>query len=421
MSARLQTSDLVFVGAMVVMLVLLPLERIAGPFSLRLVDGVNVLLITWGLVVMWRANQRLYVPLAIPLWTILCGSLLAAATSVRLQDNVVALVQEGYLFLWFVVLANRLGGLPRETRRGLLVVWVGVAAVECVLTVMGMLRIGPAFLYTPPDRETFDYTGISRAVGSFANSNAAASFISTSFFVLLSLPLPIWLRGLLGLWCLVGIFATGSNGGLLTTLGALAVLAAVYSVLRHRRAALVWTAGGGISGGLAALALSLTGGSLRRALNPNVSEGLFRSSLGRIYWGAERRMAIFAAVLDKFVEQPWGVGPNTLSNVGLSPHNDYLAFLAERGPLGLVGWLGLVGTTLLTALQTARRQLDDPAQAWSTLALGAGFLANVVNAMAHEVSHFRYVWLLMAFLFAEHLSLAETRGLGDKENDDEDE
>jgi O-antigen ligase len=80
-------------------------------------------------------------------------------------------------------------------------------------------------------------------------------------------------------------------------------------------------------------------------------------------------------------------------------HNDYLAFLFERGPIGAIGWLWMVAATLLAPLRAAC-QCTHSQQRWQVLALGAGFLGCAMNAFTHEVSHFRQVWVLMAFLFA---------------------
>ncbi len=399
------THDPVFVGGMIVMLLLLPIEQIIGPFSLRPVDGVIMLLTLWGMGKIWRAEHRAHVPLAIPMWLILCSSLIATTLGDFRQEGIVAIAQEAYLYAWFVVAANRLSGLSLKSRRLLMTIWVGVAAIESVLTLMGMFHIGPIFLYTPPHRQTYDYGGISRAVGTYVNSNAAGSFISTSFFVMISLPLPIWLRVVLGVWYFVGMYATGSNGAMLATAAALVTLAGVYSLRRQRRLALLGAAAAGIIGGLAAI-LPSAGLSIQAILRPGMGGALFYTSLGRIYWGMQRRLAILSMGWHEFVKRPWGVGPNAFGSLRASLHNDYIAFLFERGPVGFLGWLGIVGGTLATTLRESHRVSSNPARLWGILALGAGFLANALNSFVHEVSHFRSLWLLMIFLFAEIIAIS---------------
>jgi O-antigen ligase len=80
-------------------------------------------------------------------------------------------------------------------------------------------------------------------------------------------------------------------------------------------------------------------------------------------------------------------------------HNDYAAFLFERGPLGAIGWVWIVGAVVLAPVRAAY-QSPDRYRRWRLLALGVGFLSCAVNAFAHEISHFRQVWVLMAFVFA---------------------
>ena len=401
--------DPLFTLGMVGMLLLLPIERIAGPFSLRPVDGVILALAAWGLVGAWRSRRPFRAPLAFPMWLVLCGSLIAAvrvapyeATPVPAlyRTNLVAIVQEVYLFAWFTVFANRLAVLPLRARHRLMGVWAAVAALESLLTVMGMLRIGPAIFYTAPDREVHDFGGISRGLGTYANANAAGSFISTSLFVMLCLPVSPWLRAVLGAWYFVGMYATGSNGAILATLAALALTGLFYSVRRWRRAALVWAAGLGLGAGMALL-LPMVGFSAQALLSPGLGGTIFRTSLGRIYWGIQRRTAIIANGWFHFRDRPWGVGPNTFETVSVSLHNDYIAFLFERGPLGVLGWIGIVAGTLGAALGESLRTPLHSDRTRRLMFLGAGFVANAVNAFAHEVSHSRALWLSMAFLFAE--------------------
>jgi len=393
-----------FVAAVTLGLFLLPIERIAGPFSLRPVDGINFVVILLGLASSWSPRRRLAIPLAVPMWLIFVGSLISMLPSVYLQDNVVALLQEVYLFLWFVVLANRLGDLPLRTRRRLMAVWAAVAAVESVLALLGMFRLGPAFLYTAPERRAYDIGGISRAVGTFANSNAAGSYISTSFFVALGLPLPPGLRVGLCLLCLMGIYATGSMGAIVSTLLSLPLLVVGYSLMRDRRHLLFWSFAAALTAGVAVL-LPMLGFSVEELVRPGAGGALFRTSLGRISYSVEGRLLILSGGWREFLRRPLGVGPNTFGAISASLHNDYAAFLFERGLLGFLGWLGLVGGTLVTTVRAARRISSDAARTWTLLALGAGFLSHALNAFAHEVSHFRYVWLLMAFLFAEVMAI----------------
>jgi O-antigen ligase len=79
-----------------------------------------------------------------------------------------------------------------------------------------------------------------------------------------------------------------------------------------------------------------------------------------------------------------------------SLHNDYLAFLVERGILGLTGLL-LLNIALLRraawVVGTGRRLGIRAA------ALAAGVVATVAGSLFHEVFHFRHAIVLFALLW----------------------
>jgi O-antigen ligase len=80
-----------------------------------------------------------------------------------------------------------------------------------------------------------------------------------------------------------------------------------------------------------------------------------------------------------------------------SLHNDYLAFLVERGILGLAGLLWLYA-----ALARRAGRLALAGWRWDVWlpALGAGFVATAADAFFHEAFHYRHVVVLFALLFA---------------------
>ncbi len=391
----------------ILLLCLLPLERIMLPFSLKVADMALVLLTLHGLVRAWRTHQRLVVPLLLPIWLILLSSAFATMVGFAHPDSVLAIVQEVYLFTWFIVLANVLKGLPSSSLDRLMKIWSVIALAEATATVMGMLRIGPSLFYTsfftdsPDEVRIISAGGLTRAVGTYVNPNAVAAYLSTSFFVLLATCWPVWLRSVFGMWLLAGMAATGSMGASVSTIGGLAILVVAYSVIKNRQAALSW--GVVVGMGLGALFVVLLildfGPSLLSAIGLDTSSGLLALTVGRLPHSVGGRLARAENSWPIYNLHPWGTGPAGLASLGLSLHNDYLAFLFERGPAGLVGWLWLVGTVLLVPLRVACR-LADRHHCWQAWALGAGFLAAAMNAFSHEVSHFRHVWLLMAFLFA---------------------
>ncbi len=380
----------------VLLLCLLPIEHWRFPFNLKPADLALVLLTLYGLLKAWRTHQRLDFPLLLPMWVILFSSLLATLVGFGSPESIIAIVQEIYLFSWFIVLTNILKTVPSSDTDRLMKIWSVIACLESVTTVMGMLRIGPSIFY----RSSYEQVDmeIVRATGTYDNSNAAAMYLSVSFFILLATSWPTWLRSVLGVWLFVGMLGTGSNGALLSTLGSLVVLAGVHAIIRNRQDARLWAAVIGIGVGMVAVVLFTLGlsTSLPSGFGLDTRDPLLFQTLGRLSHSVTSRLDILAWAWKTYSRHPWGTGPNSFAS-GL--HNDYAAFWFERGPLGIIGWLWLIAATLLRPLQVAN-QLANKHRRWQVLVLGAGFLACAVNAFSHEISHMRQVWMLMALLFA---------------------
>jgi O-antigen ligase len=104
---------------------------------------------------------------------------------------------------------------------------------------------------------------------------------------------------------------------------------------------------------------------------------------------------------------PTGVGPANFNRKGglvsggyHAAHNDYLGMLAERSVVGLVGWLGILGSVALLIGRVAR--IDA---AGGAVALGVQPLYGLLGAMAlHsgvvELFHFRHFWMALAIVAA---------------------
>jgi len=407
LTARSQSQGdrVVFWGSLLLLL-LLPIERIIGPASLRPVDGVLVLLTGYALLKLWRTRQRVVCPLWAPALFILAASLFATALSGpffgTLGANLITIIQEVYLYLWFIALVNLWKEESWHTLNRLIKMWVAVAVVEAGLVLLGMLHWGPAFLYTIPYRTQHTFEGFGRGLGTYINPNAAGSFLSISFFVTLGAPVRWWLRVILAGWLFLGMYATGSNGAMGSSAAVLMLLVFVYSIQRRRQRLLLWVGLAAWGGALLALAgLYLLDAPLLSSSPWLAREGIFGTSLGRAYYAALRRFALADWALVYFTMFPWGVGPNTFGELMASLHNDYLAFLFERGPVGFFSWVLLAVQPMLTGFRASLRVSVDPGRQWQMLALAGGFLASAANMVLHELSHTRALWLLMALIFAQ--------------------
>jgi hypothetical protein len=367
----------------VLMLCLLPTEHLDLPYRLSAADSALVLLTLYGLARAWRSQQRLDFPLLLPMWLILLSSLVATLTGFGDPRSIVAIIQEIYLFTWFIVLTNILRTFPSADVDHLMTVWSVVASAEAVIVLAEMLRVG------------------SRAEGTFRNANATGAYLSVSIFVLLATRWPGWLRSVLGVWLFAGMYATGSMGALFSTIAGLLALLVVRIITRYPRA--TWLQGAvlciGASLFVALLFILWSWPSMPSEAQFDEHGGLLALTVGRFPRSMASRFNLISRVWPVYRLHPWGTGPNVGARLRISLHNDYVAFLFERGPVGALGWLWLVGASMLAPLR-AVRQCRDSHQAWQVLALGAGFLACALNALTHEVSHFRQVWALMVFLFA---------------------
>jgi hypothetical protein len=274
---------------------------------------------------------------------------------------------------------------------------------------MGMMNIGPALFYTSPSEGTILSTGaFNRGFGTFANPNATGAYLSISFFILLATNRwKSWIRFVLGSYLMVGIYSTGSMGAVISSFVSFAILVMTRLTYKNRRIALLTI-------GIVALAIGLFI-VLILGYNPSTSvvslaekgsgNELLALTLGRLPHSIFGRINIIEDVLPTYYRYPLGIGPNAASLISKTLHNDYLAYLLERGPFGLIAWLWLVIATLITPLQKNHESKSD-SHYWQFMALWAGFLAIVLNAFGHEVSHFRQLWMLMAFLYAAHYKLS---------------
>jgi hypothetical protein len=396
-----ETENRLVIWLVILIFCLLPLERVMFPFSVRIVDFALIVLILYGLMKVF-SDLRIHLPLVMPIYLIFVASLIAMIASSAGFESILAVVQEAYIYVWFIILTSVLASFGLSDLERFMKIWCLIALMEATATFMGMLNLGPDIFYMSPEGGMIlSSQGLNRAIGTYLNPNAAAAYLSISFFLLLATRWPAWLRSIFGIWLFVGIFATGSIAALASTIGSLAVLMVVYLALEHQRTDAFWGIVFGVGTGLTIVALLIT---ILWPLISSVAEfagesELLSLSVGRFSRSLASRFTLIEKAWSVYIQNPMGTGPNSFASDGATLHNDYIAFLFERGPLGAIGWLWVVGATLLVPLRIAFLQTDGRRR-WQMLSLGAGFLACAVNALSREVSHFRQVWVLMAFLFA---------------------
>jgi len=221
----------------VAMLVALPLVAIQGPAHTTPMDAVNVLFVGLYWCYLLARRERVEFPLALPFWLILLGSFTGLYAAYHRSLALLVLVQDIYLYLWFVTLSHFLARYCRL--RSVATIWVAVACGVALLTFadahMGLF--GGRF------------AGTARSRGTFENPNMFGDYLVVSFFVtwataaagkrLFYLALPL-LAG--------GVLATHSNGSLMSLLGGCGAVVAAHRFLwtTRRVGALLVLAGLGL-------------------------------------------------------------------------------------------------------------------------------------------------------------------------------
>jgi hypothetical protein len=384
-------------------IVTLPLLEPNGPGRFAPADLVMGAAIVATLVWVGTHRVRIRFPYLVSMGLMIVAGFASSAFSPDMGTSALALVQDTFLLAFGIAVANAIRS-PRDLSI-VLAVWSWAATAWATLLVAATLaNVSIPFATTGAE---------SRAALWFDEPNMAGQYFALSFFVLLLSRRPTnpAVRACAGLVMLLAVLLTGSNGALLSLLagGGAALFVAMW-----RRTDLLVAAAGGV------LVLSLVGGLVLLAVNGGVVEDLRESgnplverSLARSPRSAEGRTSLFQTELELFrTATPLGRGPASIrealeESFGLSKsgHSDYLATLVERGVIGVIGLLLLIGSVgVMTYSVVFRpllpgfsRQLRHPA------ALVGAFLAHALYAIPHETLHYRYLWALLGIVASLYL------------------
>lgn len=395
-----------------VTIVLLPVLVPQGPANSAPGDVFAVAFILVALASLVVRRRAVAVPAAAAIGLILVGSLLALTRGTDLPTGLRTLLVDGYLLLLLVMVVNRLRDDERALRL-VLVIWAVSALVWATVLVGAHFHALPRSLVT-----LLQVRGnAKRQAGPTGNNpNLAASYMVISFFVLLasSWPRARMARVLAAGWLVLGLYATGSLGGL-AGLAAGGSFLALAGYLRAGRTPFgVQARVGALVLGLVAVAVLVL--STVGVPRPTVSAAATLSaqakgrglgdSVGRLDKSLNGRIGLWSSALAKTGSRAvLGIGPGeakdelSISNGNgvHSLHNDFLAYLVERGVIGLVGLLVLYVALVKRAVRLAA---GDAARRITLQALGAAVVANIVDSFVHETLHFRHAIVLFALLWA---------------------
>jgi O-antigen ligase len=388
-----------------VTIALVPVVVPTGPAESAIVDIVSAIALPIFAASVMVRRRSITLPFLLPVFLMSVGSLIATVNAISPADAMLAMVQDFYLYAWFIMLVNLLSdGRDLKTFR---MIWLWTANVIALFGIYRVMVNGHAGLL-----DLVRPRG-ARAISTFYDPNMCANYLVLSLWVVVGLGEEIgrvlrW--GSIAL-ILLAIVATKSNGGF-TALG---VGFVVWLLAR------VWTMR--ISpAGLAAMGLlgaALVLGGLWVVRGMGIGEAQLgavaeNSSLGRSEHSSEGRFQIWGQLLKRYFQTPVGIGPGNSANVPLTAeqrerpnsymskeaHNDYLAYLIERGPIGLLGLLLLKGDAFRRVILWWRRRRRQGHLTGGVLV--AASLAAMASMAAHsltlETLHFRHEWLFLAMV-----------------------
>jgi O-antigen ligase len=371
-------------------------------------------------VLLWAGTQRIpiHVPYAVPMSILIVSGLIAALFGILPGAGVLAASQEVYLLAWAAALMT----FARTP-----------ANVSLVLGVWTWGAVGWSTLLTVAiATHQWWLVGASSADGAraqlwFDNPNMAGNYFLISFFIVLigrhpRRPVP---RVAACLIILTALALSGSNAALLSLalgLAATGLLAVWRRVdLLHALAA-------------AALAIVLLAFVAVYVLDSNLTEEVTQSSnvlvsrsVARGPKSVEGRSTLFAAGVQLYrTGSLLGRGPattRTTLDLGLATskvkeaHNDYLATLVERGPIGEIGLVILVVGIGIRAFAVARRPLRPPFARvlTSPSAIFGVVVIMAFTAITHEILHYRHAWAFLGLLAALHYHGLAGTALEDRE------
>jgi hypothetical protein len=401
-----QTSDDKFaVNAIAFGIALLPLLRPKGPGHTAPADLAIAAAVLVAL--LWASTQqiRVHLPYVVPVGVLIFAGLTAALLSAAPLRGGLAVTQELFLLAWCVAVAN-VCRTPRALA-AVLRAWAWSATAWAALLVAAVVTGQHALA-------GMENANGGRAQLTFDHPNLAANYFIVSLFVVVLARCPRHRLGRAVACVVIGlatVFA-GSNAALFG-LPLAAFTGAVVALWRRvDPAAAIATLMIGVL--LAAAAVTQVDWQgivteLRSSENPIV-----RSSVARSSRSAEARQELFGSQVDLFrTGSVLGRGPastrRVLGSEGESrvkeAHNDYLATLVERGPLGIVGLVLLLGAIAVRVIGTDSRRLSKgfARVCPGTAPLVAVFVLLAISAVTHEVLHYRHLWALLGILAALYL------------------
>jgi O-antigen ligase len=345
------------------------------------------------------------------------AGLIAALFGSAPMRGVQSVVQEIFLLLWCAAIATvccspRALALVLRAWALTATGWAGLMVVAVLIDERAISGAGTTAGDDPNYVAGLSETA-TRARLFFDHPNMAGNFFMIAVFIVLASGFPRRLVARVGACGILvtAMFLTGSNAALLSLLVGAGATFALY--LWRRRGLVAVTA-------VAALTLGVLGVAVVEVV-PRVlataaesDNDFIRYSIGRGARSAEARESLFSSQLELYEQgNVFGVGPSSTREVlgaetattVKQAHNDYLATLVERGPVGVLSLIGLIGAIWLRVARFARVPLPRRLHAAVPVpaALAGACLAFACTALTHEILHYRWLWTLLGIVAAVEL------------------
>lgn len=395
-----------------------PLKAIIPQLSAEWVDLVQLPFIAVGFLLLWR-NRR---PLRLPLWgaefLIILGSLIAMTQAVNMLEAVETLLKDFYMFLFFIVLVNLIR--DRAPLFKFIKMWQVLALVQSAIMIFAFVVTFGQPVYRPDQlaaqmglntdvssqqeqklvkREALRSLGIiapGRQRGTMANSDLAGLYIAAAGIMMLAYPYTKstrlkWFS--FGVICFA-ILTTGSNGAL----GAFSIgLAAFFLLKSSIRERIFWLGAGATAVALLTAVLIVIPPDALAAKLADLSP-IFEQGVSRLPGSVESRTAMLESGFRQWSQKPIGLSPHGMreTDAERNTHNDFGAYLYERGPLGFLGLLFLLAGSGAHAIYSGIHGDDDHRRLMAGL-LGV-VVVTLVNELAQEFMREREIWLTMAMI-----------------------
>jgi len=344
-------------------------------------DYINGLFIIYFLLYLLM-SRNLKIHLLVPLLIIFLGSAISMFNTKALAVNMETLIQDMYLFMFFLIVCNI---IENKYDLGIVMLfWVLFAALQ------GGLALGE-----------FAGNFKARATGTFLNPNMAGNYLGMSLFFLFQPYVKFGriLTAFLTMLILGGMLATKS---LSVTVGFSAGVLVII-ILYWRRVRVAKR----VKLSLAVLTVVIVGIIFYPELEgiPNL--------LSRAPESIRERVTLWETGLHVFAGNPLGstIGPGGFRIAGPKVagifqrkselHSDWLSFLVERGAIGFIGLVVLFGAIAKMLFQSLKAVQSDREFLW-VIGLYGMFIFILTDALFHEVLHYRHVWFAFAVIVAQY-------------------